>query len=91
MMKRGRPNIRKMIHSNLLEVLDNSPTPLTTSTLTKFVSKEVNRTVSWNTVQKYVNELIEQEKIQSVTLPHSKLDDRDGLTMYSLKKPTESV
>ena len=91
MMKRGRPNIRKIIHSNLLEVLGNSQTPLTTSTLTKYVSKEVNRTISWNTVQKYVNELIEQEKIQSVTLPHSKIDDRNGLTMYSIKKPTGNV
>ena len=91
MIKRGRPNIRKMIHSNLLEILDSSETPLTTSSLTKIVSREVNRTISWNTVQKYVDELIEQEKINSVTLPHSKIDDRQGLTMYSIKKPTQNV
>ncbi|MBI4894383.1 MAG: hypothetical protein HY833_01455 [Candidatus Aenigmarchaeota archaeon] len=86
MMKRGRPNVRETIQSNLMSVLTGSQTPMTTSTLTRVISKEVNKQVSWNTVQKYLNELIQTEKIQAIELPHSKIEDRTGLTVYVLKK-----
>jgi len=85
-MKRGRPTIRRVVQSNLLEVLSNSSTPLTTSSLTRVISKEVNRSISWNTIQKYLEELVQNEKIETIKLPHSKIEDRDGLTMYTLKK-----
>jgi len=86
MMKRGRPNVRETIQSNLMNALMGSQTPMTTSTLTRVISKEVNKQVSWNTVQKYLNELIQTEKIQAIELPHSKIEDRTGLTVYVLKK-----
>lgn len=86
MMKRGRPNVRETIQANLMTALSASQTPLTTSTLTRVISKEVNKQVSWNTVQKYLNELIQTEKIQAIELPHSKIEDRTGLTVYVLKK-----
>jgi hypothetical protein len=63
-----------------------SQTPMTTSTLTRVISKEVNKQVSWNTVQKYLDELIQTEKIQAIDLPHSKIEDKTGLTVYVLKK-----
>lgn len=85
-MKRGRPDVRQTIQSNLMTVLSSSQTPLTISSLTRFVAKEANRSVSWNTVQKYLDELIQTEKVQAITLPHSKIEDRDGLTVYVLKK-----
>lgn len=85
-MKRGRPNVRDMVQSNLLSVLGSSETPLTVSSLTRFVSKEVNKTISWNTVQKYLDELIDREQVRAINLPHSKLEDRSGLTVYVLKK-----
>lgn len=85
-MKRGRPAIRETIHANLISVLSNSQTPLTVSSLTRFISKSINRTVSWNTVQKYIDELITTEKIQAISLPHSKIEDKQGLTVYVLKK-----
>jgi hypothetical protein len=85
-LKRGRPNIRDAIQSNLVTLLSNSQTPLTTSSLTRFVSKEVNKSVSWNTVQKYLDELIETQKVQAIELPHSKIENRAGLTVYVLKK-----
>ena len=86
MMKRGRPNVRETIQSNLMAALMGSQTPLTTSTLTRVISKEVNKQVSWNTVQKYLDELIQTEKVQAIELPHSKIEDRTGLTVYVLKK-----
>ena len=85
-MKRGRPNVRSMVQSNLLSVLESSETPLTVSSLTRFISKEANKTISWNTVQKYLDELIEKERVQAIALPHSKLEDRSGLTVYVLKR-----
>ncbi len=85
-MKRGRPNIRQVIQSSLVDILTTSQTPLTVSTLTRFVSQQSNRTISWNTVQKYLNELIVADRIQVITLPHSKFENKDGLTVYTLKK-----
>jgi hypothetical protein len=85
-MRRGRPNIRTVIQSNLLNVLGSSQTPMTISSLTRFVSEETKRQVSWNTVQKYVEELIKIDKIQAITLPHSKQENKTGLTVYTIKK-----
>lgn len=85
-MKRGRPAIRDTVQNNLMSVLSSSQTPLTVSSLTRFVSKVINRNVSWNTVQKYIDELIAVDKIQAIPLPHSKIEDKEGLTVYVLKK-----
>lgn len=85
-MKRGRPPIRQVIQSNLIQVLESSQIPMTTSSLTRFVSRGVNKSVSWNTVQKYLEELIQDEKVEAISLPHSKIEDREGLTMYVLKR-----
>jgi predicted Zn-ribbon and HTH transcriptional regulator len=85
-MKRGRPNMRKLVQENLLSILTNSKTPLTISSLTRFLSNNLNKQVSWNTVQKYLHELIEANQVQAITLPHSKEDGKEGLTVYTLKK-----
>lgn len=85
-MKRGRPGIRNIIQSNIIEVLSISQTPITISALAKIVSPRVGRTVSWNTIQKYLNELIETNKVQPLPLPHSKKEGKQGLTVYILKK-----
>lgn len=85
-MKRGRPNIRQIIQSSLMTILSTSQTPLTISSLTRFVSKEINKNVSWNTVQKYLQELVEVDKVKPIMLPHSKLENKNGLTVYILKK-----
>lgn len=85
-MRRGRPNIRTIIQTNLLNVLGNSQTPMTISSLTRLISKETSRQISWNTVQKYVEELIKVDKVQAITLPHSKQEGKNGLTVYMIKK-----
>ncbi len=85
-MKRGRPNVRHIIQSKLIDILTTSQTPMTTSALTRFVSNQANKQVSWNTVEKYLRELIEANRVQAIVLPHSKVDDKNGLTVYTLKK-----
>ena len=85
-MKRGRPNSRFEIQKSIIEALEIFPTPLTISALAKLISGKSNRAISWNTVQKYLNELIQLDKIQPISLPHSKIEGKDGLTVYTLKK-----
>jgi len=85
-MKRGRPPVRHTIQSNILEVLSSSPMPHTISSLAKIISPKVGRTVSWNTIQKYLDELVQVGKIQPISLPHSKIEGKTGLTVYQLKK-----
>ncbi len=85
-MKRGRPSIRRVVQKQILEILMSFDTPITISTLSKEISKKTTHDISWNTVYKYIQELIEVGKIQPLPLPHSKLANRDGLTVYTLKK-----
>jgi len=85
-MKRGRPNERGLIQTSILEVLSSTQLPLTVSSLAKTISPKVGRTVSWNTVQKYLDELVQIGKVQPMPLPHSKIEGKTGLTVYQLKK-----
>jgi hypothetical protein len=85
-MKRGRPSKRSAIQGTVLEVLGSSSTPLTISALVKISSEKLQQSISWNTVEKYVRELVETERIQPICLPHSKELNKPGLTVYSIKK-----
>ena len=85
-MKRGRPSARNLVQTNILEVLSSSPIPHTVSSLAKTISPKVGRTVSWNTIQKYLDELVQMDKIQPMPLPHSKIEGKTGLTVYQMKK-----
>ena len=85
-MKRGRPNIRYDIQKEITSILTRFNTPVTISVLLKEASKSLNHQISWNTVQKYVQEMVESGKIQAIQLPHSKLENKSGLVVYTLKK-----
>jgi hypothetical protein len=85
-MKRGRPAIRNLMHNTILSVLSENQVPLTVSNLAKFASEKTGRILSWNTAQKYVQELVEVNKVQPIILPHSKETGKEGLTVYTLKK-----
>jgi hypothetical protein len=85
-MKRGRPNVRNLIQSSILETLSSTQFPMTISALAKIISTKHNRSISWNTIEKYLNELTEMNKIQPMPLPHSKIEGKTGLTVYQLKK-----
>jgi hypothetical protein len=85
-MKRGRPSARNPVQSNILEALSSSQIPLTISALAKIISPKVGRAVSWNTIQKYLYELVQLGKVQPLPLPHSKVEGKTGLTVYQLKK-----
>lgn len=86
MPKRGRPSIRTTIHTNIIDVLSSDKVPLTISFIRKRVSERVGRQISWNTIEKYMSELVQMNKIQKITLEHSKKEGKEGLTVYTLKK-----
>jgi len=85
-MKRGRPSIRVEVEEVLLNILKDSQTPMTVSLLARLASQKINRTLSWNTIQKYLSELVATDKIQAIALPHSKEEGKKGLTVYILKR-----
>jgi hypothetical protein len=85
-MKRGRPNTRVVVQDSIIEVLNSFSTPMTISALSKVISDKFSKQVSWNTVQKYMNELVEMDKVLPMDLPHSKLEGKVGLTVYQIKK-----
>jgi len=85
-MKRGRPPLRQQMTQSLLDILSSNQTPLTISSLATQASKVLGRTLSWNTVQKYLQELVEANRVQAIALPHSKEEGKKGLTVYTLKR-----
>lgn len=85
-MKRGRPSIRYKIQQEIILLLTRFDTPIAISSLRKEISKSVAREISWNTVKKYVQELVESGKVQAIQLSHSKIENKPGLVLYSLKK-----
>ena len=85
-MKRGRPSIRIAVQEVLLNLLKESQVPMTISLLTRLASERTGRSLSWNTVQKYLSELATADKIQTISLPHSKNEGKKGLTVYTLKR-----
>jgi len=85
-MKRGRPSARIEVSNSILNVFASSQTPLTIASLAKQISIGKDKPISWNTVQKYLDSLVQQEKVQAIVLPHSKDETKKGLTVYTLKK-----
>lgn len=85
-MKRGRPEIKTTVQSRILDILSSNPTPLTTITLSRICEKEFDKKISWNTIKKYLQKLVEEGKVKAIVLPHSKEKNKNGLTVYILKK-----
>jgi len=85
-MKRGRPNIRSHIQPKILEILSKSNFPMNVSTICDYLSSEMKKPVNWNTVKKYLDELVKLDKVQAIPLPHSKEENKTGLIVYSIKK-----
>lgn len=84
-MKRGRPAIRSLIQSLIIECLQEVDMPISIESLRKKVSEKFGKSVSWNTVQKYLQELVELGKIEAISTPHSKKEG-EGLTVYMIKR-----
>jgi len=85
-MKRGRPNVRNKIKPLLIEAISSNRVPRSVNSLKKDVEEELEKEISWNTIKKYLDELVKTEIVQPIVLPHSKTEKKEGLTVYTLKR-----
>ncbi|MEM5794341.1 MAG: hypothetical protein QXS48_01135 [Candidatus Aenigmatarchaeota archaeon] len=85
-MKRGRPSKRFEVQNLIIEVLREINTPISINAIRNMVSKRIGKEVSWNTISKYLEELVEVGKVESIPTPHSKKEGKKGLTVYILKR-----
>jgi len=85
-MKRGRRSLREQVKSQILEILSNTRTPLTVSSIRALILKNFGKRLSWSTIEKYLDELVKARQVSSISLPHSKTRGKTGLTVYILKK-----
>lgn len=85
-MKRGRPDSRSKIKPLIVEAIKESRVPVGVNTIKKTIDKGMKQPVSWNTIKKYLDELVQTDTIQPITLPHSKIEKKDGLTVYTIKR-----
>ncbi len=84
-MRRGRPSKRVVIKDEILKILGSSGVPMTTSALGRILNEKLGSNISWNTIQKYVSEMVETNQLKPVSLPHSKKKGETGLVVYTLK------
>jgi hypothetical protein len=85
-MKRGRPSARNKIKPILIEILTSDRLPKSANSLKKTIDRELKKDVSWNTIKKYLDELVQTDVVQPIRLQHSKEEKREGLTLYTLKR-----
>ncbi len=85
-MKRGRPSKRFEIQNLILEVLKELKTPVSINAIRSMISKKIGKEISWNTINKYLEELVKIDKVEAIPTPHSKEEGKKGLTVYILKK-----
>ncbi|MEM5828046.1 MAG: hypothetical protein QW197_00880 [Candidatus Aenigmatarchaeota archaeon] len=84
-MKRGRPSIRFEIYSLIEEYFSLHPYPSNVRKITAFISERLKKNVSWNTVRKYLEELVKLDRVKKMETPHSKKPNEKGLTLYYLE------
>ena len=85
-MKRGRPILRSEVQKLILEELRKVEVPVTINALCKLIRKSRGRRISWNTVEKYLSELVNMGVVTPISLPHSKVEGKKGLTVYTIKR-----
>lgn len=85
-MKRGRKSLKEEVKSKILDVLSNTQIPLTTSSIKMLIYEKCEKNFSWNTIQKYLNELVKESQVISIQLPHSRVKGKTGLTVYILRR-----
>jgi len=68
-MKRGRRDQSVEFKTAITKVIKSSKTPLTIEAIRSLVSQKKGRTVSWNTIYKYLEELVGEGIIKKTELP----------------------
>jgi len=80
----GRRPVRFEIESKILKILEKTEVPITCSFVKKEISKK--RKVHFDTVKKYLEDLVQRDVIFKKILSPTKKQHNKGMTLYS-KKP----
>ncbi|MFB0544223.1 MAG: hypothetical protein ACETVN_00790 [Asgard group archaeon] len=78
--------MRHEVQTLVVGVLGDVNTPMSINAICEKIFRQTKKKISWNTVYKYLTELVEFDKIRAISLPHSKIEGKEGLTVYILKK-----
>ena len=68
-MKRGRPAMREQFRREILTVLAENHYPVTVTAVRRFVDTYRGRTSGWDTIQKYLEELVSERLVLRQPLP----------------------
>ncbi|MBU5682225.1 MAG: hypothetical protein QXW35_01315 [Candidatus Aenigmatarchaeota archaeon] len=88
-MKRGRPSKRFEIYRLIEEYFKENPFPSNINRILRYIYEKTERKYSWNTIKKYLEELTKLDRIKKIKLPHSKIKEKEGLTLYYLEVKNE--
>lgn len=84
-MKRGRPSKRFEVYELIEEYFKENPYPSNVNKIINYIYEKFNKKYSWNTIKKYLEELHKLDRIKKIKLPHSKIKEKNGLTVYYLE------
>ena len=68
-MKHGRPAMREHFRHEILEALQQLPYPVTVSTIRHLVEARSAQRSGWDTIQKYLEELVAERLVLRQPLP----------------------
>lgn len=82
----GRKPIRLPVQTAVIEILSNTDFPLSCNVLKKEIRKRSGKNIHFDTVKKYLDELVRKNMIFRKELPPAKKEHMKGTVLYS-KKP----
>ena len=87
-MKRGRPSMREQYRQGILSVLSSYQYPATVSTVKRLLDQRRLQPCGWDTVQKYLNELSQENLVLRQALPTER--GRKPLVIF-VGRPHQSI
>ncbi len=84
-MKKGRPSKRYEVYNLIFDFFSKNAYPANVKRITDYINSVSNLNLSWNTVKKYLEELVKLDKLKKIKLEHSKEKGKEGLTLYAPK------
>ena len=78
-------NIEQEVKENIILILSEQKNALTTDSIRRRISKNIGREVSWNTVKKYLDHMVLNQRIAMRFLPNTKDMTKPGVRIYSTK------
>lgn len=88
-MKRGRPAMREQFRCEILNVLGDGQYPATVTTIKRLVDSRRLRACGWDTVRKYLEELVTERLVLRQPLP-TQLGRKPLVVYLGRRRPDQS-